>query len=186
MNTQFTSPPDASPRYHAAMVALHWLMLVLLVATFASINLRELFPKGTDMRTLMKTIHFSLGLLVLALVSVRVLTRMGTGQPPHAAGSVWLQRAAQVGHLALYAWMVVLPLLGWATLSAAGKPIPFFGVELPPLLALDKGLAHDLEELHEAVGEAGYWLIGLHAAAALFHHFVLKDGLLHRMALRRA
>lgn len=178
--------PPAVQRYSAAMIALHWLMLVLMVAVFASINLRELYPKGTDMRNLMKTIHFMLGLLVLVMVAVRLLAKWSRPQPGHASGHVWAQRAAVAGHLALYAFMVAMPLLGWATLSAAGKPIPFFGLELPALLGADKALAHNLEELHEALGEAGYWLIGLHAAAALVHHFVLKDGLLHRMSLRRA
>lgn len=184
MPTDAHTPPHL--RYHPVLIALHWLMLGLLVATFASINLRELFPKGTDMRTLMKTIHFMLGLLVLALVAVRLLTRLGTRQPPHAGGNIWMHRAAQAGHLALYAWMVVLPILGWASLSAAGKPIPFFGLQLPPLLGLDKGLAHQLEDLHEAIGEAGYWLIGLHATAALAHQFVLRDRLMDRMSFSRA
>jgi len=185
MFVQTARPPSSIPRYHPAMVVLHWLMLVLLAATLASIQLYEWFPRGSELRAFMKNTHFMLGLLAWMLVMVRLLTRLATSQPPQAEGSIWMQRAAQAGHLALYAWMVVLPMLGWASLSAAGKPIPFFGLELSPWLELDKPLARNLKELHEAVGEAGYWLIGLHAAAALTHHFVLKDGLLHRMSLRR-
>lgn len=84
-------------------------------------------------------------------------------------------------HLGLYALMIGLPLLGWLTLSAAGKPIPFFGLELPALIGADKKLAGDLKELHETLAVAGYWLIGLHAAAALFHQYVRRDGTLQRM-----
>ena len=175
--------PLSTPHYHPATVILHWLMVLLLLATFATIQLHEVFPRGTDLRTLTKSAHFMLGVLALALVVVRILTRLGTPQPVPAEGPIWMQRAAQAGHFALYAWMVVLPILGWASLSAAGKPIPFFGLELPPLLGLDKPLARDLKKVHEAVGEFGYWLIGLHAAAALVHHFVLKDGLMKRMTL---
>jgi cytochrome b561 len=81
--------------------------------------------------------------------------------------------------------MLLMPLAGWLALSAAGKPIPFFGLELPALMAPNKTFAHDIKELHEAVGAAGYWLIGIHVAAALGHHYVLKDGLMSRMALMR-
>jgi cytochrome b561 len=56
-----------------------------------------------------------------------------------------------------------------------------FGLSLPPLVAPDKGLAEQVETLHVTIGVAGYWLIGLHAAAALFHQYVLKDGTLRRM-----
>lgn len=182
--TQLHTP--AVTRYSTAMVALHWLMLVLMVAVFASINLRELYPKGTDMRNLMKTIHFMLGLLVLVMVALRVAAKWSSPQPAAASDVAWAQWAANAGHLVLYGFMVGMPLLGWATLSAAGKPVPFFGLDLPALLAVNKELGHDLEKLHKTIGELGYWLIGLHAAAALVHHFVFKDGLLNRMSLRNA
>jgi cytochrome b561 len=77
--------------------------------------------------------------------------------------------------------MVVLPLIGWLMLSAAGKPIPFFAWELPPLLAPNRSLAEVLEDVHEAVASVGYALIGAHAAAALFHHYVVRDNTLRRM-----
>jgi cytochrome b561 len=77
--------------------------------------------------------------------------------------------------------MIALPLIGWIMLSADGKPIPFFGLTLPPLIGPNEGLAEQLEELHETIGTLGYWLIGLHAMAALFHHYVLRDATLSRM-----
>lgn len=178
--------PRTTPRYHPALVTLHWLMALLLLATYASIQLHEVLPRGTDLRALTKSAHFMLGVLALALVVVRILTRLGTPQPEPAESPIWMQRAAQAGHFALYTWMVVLPILGWASLSAAGKPIPFFGLELPPLLGFDMPLARNLKKIHEAVGEFGYGLIGLHVAAALVHHVVLKDGLMKRMSFRRA
>jgi cytochrome b561 len=76
--------------------------------------------------------------------------------------------------------------LGWLVLSAAGKPIPFFGLELPALIAPNEELAKELKELHETVGTLGYWLIGLHAVAALFHHYVLKDNTLLSMLPKRS
>ena len=74
-----------------------------------------------------------------------------------------------------------VPLGGWLILSAEGDPVPFFGLTLPPLVAPDKELAETIEEIHETAGTAGYWLIGLHAAGALFHHYVVRDNTLLRM-----
>jgi len=84
-------------------------------------------------------------------------------------------------HVALYGLLLVLPLLGWLTLSAKGRPVPFFGLELPALLAPDKALGKSLEDVHEFIGQLGYWLIGLHAAAALVHHYLVHDDTLRRM-----
>jgi cytochrome b561 len=84
-------------------------------------------------------------------------------------------------HLALYVFLIVMPVLGWLTLSAKGKVIPFFGLELPPLIGLDKFLGGELEDIHETIGTIGYYLVGLHAAAALFHHYFLRDDTLLRI-----
>jgi cytochrome b561 len=70
-------------------------------------------------------------------------------------------------------------------LSAAGKPIPFFGLDLPALISENKDLARTLKELHETCGTIGYFLIGLHAVAALFHHYIVRDNTLLRMLPKR-
>lgn len=176
-------------RYGTALVAVHWFMALLMVAVFASIELRVLYAKGTEMRDFMKALHFMLGLSVLLMVVLRLAARWASPKPvtatPDNALQAWTQRLAAVGHLALYGFMLLMPLAGWLALSAAGKPIPFFGLELPALMAPNKTFAHDIKELHETVGELGYWLIGIHVVAALGHHYVLKDGLMSRMALGR-
>jgi cytochrome b561 len=163
-------------------IGLHWLMLALLAAVYASMELRGLFPKGSDPREALKSLHFMLGLSVLVLVLVRLVAR-ATGPTPRIEPQPprWQQLLATLMHVALYGLMVGLPLLGWLLLSAKGKPIPFFGLELPALIGQDKGVARQLEELHEAIATAGYFLIGLHAAAALFHHHVVRDNTLARM-----
>jgi cytochrome b561 len=77
--------------------------------------------------------------------------------------------------------MIGMPLAGWLILSSAGKPVPFFGLELPALIAENKDLSKQIKEIHETVGQLGYFLIGLHALAALFHHYILRDNTLYRM-----
>jgi cytochrome b561 len=173
---------NTSERYGTLSIGLHWLMLALLVAVYACMELREFYPKGSGPREAMKTWHFMLGLSVLVLVAIRLVARWSGPAPgikPDLPG--WQAHLAKLMHVALYALMIGMPLLGWLTLSAAGKPIPFFGWHLPALVNESKGLAELVKEVHEAGGTIGYGLIALHAAAALFHHYVVQDNTLRRM-----
>lgn len=171
-------------RYGYLSIGLHWLMLILLVAVYASIELREFFPKGSDPRTALKALHFMLGLSVLGFALLRLGVRL-SGPTPRIEPGSWQGLLAKFVHIALYVLMIGMPLLGWLMLSAAGKPIPFFGLQLPALIGENKDLAKQIEEIHEIIGTAGYFLIGLHAAAALFHHYIKHDNTLRRMLPRR-
>ena len=176
------APAAVRERYSTLSLSLQWLMLVLLVAVYACMELREYWPKGSDFREGLKTWHFMLGLSVLALVIVRIAARFaGTIPPITPAPPVWQMRLAGLLHLALYVFMIAMPILGWTLLSAAGKPIPFFGLVLPPLVAPDKAFAEQVKEIHETLATIGYFLIGAHALAGLFHHYFLKDDTLRRM-----
>lgn len=178
--------PQTNDRYNALSIGMHWLMLFLLVAVYACIELREFYPKGSDPREALKTWHFMLGLTVFLLVFVRIAIRFSSPVPAIVPPPpVWQMRAARLMHLALYTLMIVMPLLGWLLLSAAGKTIPFFGLELPALLSADKELAGKIKEVHETVGGLGYALIGLHAVAGLYHHYVMRDNTLQRMLPKR-
>lgn len=174
---------NTSERYSTISIALHWLMLVLMVATYACVELRELYPKGSDPREALKTWHFMLGLSVFVLVWLRIVARVAGGPAPLIAPvpNAWQSVAAKAAHGLLYLLMIALPLAGWAMLSAAGKPVPFFGLELLPLTGEDEALAKQIKGIHKLVGEAGYYLIGLHAAAALFHHYFQHDNTLTRI-----
>jgi len=173
---------NTTNRYGTVSIALHWLTLAILIGVYACINLTDLYPRGSDPREALKTWHFMLGLTVLALVALRLLNRL-VGHAPVVTPPLprWQQRLAGAIHIALYALMIVMPILGWLLLSASGKPIPFFGSQLPSLLAANKALAGQLKEVHETVGTIGYFLIGAHALAALFHHFINRDNTLVRM-----
>lgn len=168
-------------KYPPLRIGLHWLMALLLVAVYAAMELRDIFPKGSSARDGMKTWHFMLGLSVLGLVVVRLLMRWLQPGPAALPGPAWQTRLAKVIHIALYIFMIGMPLAGWLILSTSGKPIPFFGLELPALLGPDKALSRQIKDVHETVATIGYFAIGLHAAAALFHHYVLKDNTLRRM-----
>lgn len=173
---------NSESRYGTASITLHWLMVVLLVAVYACIELRGIFPKDSPERDLMKMWHFMLGLTVFMLVWLRLLLRAISPTPLiDPAPPAWQMLPAKLMHLALYLLMIGLPLAGWLMVSAAGKPVPFFGLELPPLLDKNIDLAKQIKYWHELGGSVGYWLIGLHAVAGLAHHYLVRDNTLRRM-----
>jgi superoxide oxidase len=169
-------------RYPALSIFLHWAMLLLITGGYACILLRENFPRGSDLREGLKTWHFMLGLTVLLLVVVRIIARFLSAKPPITPQPpAWQMYLSKGVHFALYAFMLAMPLLGWTILSAEGETIPFYGLELFPLVGPSKALAEQVQEIHETIGTIGYYLIALHAAAALVHHYYFKDDTLRRM-----
>ena len=169
-------------RYSAASIILHWLMLLLIIGAYAAIEFREFFPKGSELREALKMWHFMLGLSVLGLVWLRIVARLMWCRPWSSSGDPpWRHAIAKTTHLALYVFMLGMPVLGWLTLSAEGDPIPLFGLEIPALVDTNEQLADRTKEIHELGGTVGYWLIATHAAASLFHHYILRDGMLARM-----
>ncbi|MBC9251765.1 cytochrome B [Pseudomonas alcaligenes] len=169
-------------RYGGLSIALHWLMLLLIATVYFTMEFRGIFPKGSDGREMMKQLHFMLGLSIFALVWLRLIARLIAPTPKIVpAIPAWQAIPAKLMHLALYALMIGTPFAGWLILSAMGKPIPFFGLELPALIEKNHDLGEQIEHWHVLVAQTGYWLIGLHAAAGLFHHFVSRDNTLTRM-----
>lgn len=169
-------------RYPRALMALHWLTLLLLVAVYCMMELRGSFPRGSEPRELMKMLHYSFGLTVLLLLLPRLVLRLRRPLPVITPPrSTALRLSAAAGHVALYLFMLGMPLGGWLLMSAEGGAISFYGLAVPPLVAPDKALAHLVDDLHETGATVGYFLVGLHAAAALYHHLVRRDDTLRRM-----
>jgi cytochrome b561 len=174
-------------KYPGTLIALHWLTLLLIAAAYATMELRGLFERDSVPRELMKASHYVVGFTILALAVARIVAHVMVRTPPIVpAPPAWQMAAAHAVHLALYGLMIALPVLGWLILSAEGVPVSYLGLELPSLVGPDKPLAENLEDVHEAVATIGYGLIGLHAAAALYHHYVVRDNTLARMLPRRA
>jgi superoxide oxidase len=174
----------AARRYSSPSIALHWLMAVLLAAAVAAIELKGIYPKGSPGRALLQSVHFSLGLAVFVLVWLRLLARaLGTAPPITPAPPAWQTRLAHLVHAALYLLMIGLPLLGWLSLSAGGQPVALpWGMPLPLApLTESRDTARWLRDLHETGATVGFVLVGLHTAAALVHHYGLRDNTLPRM-----
>ena len=173
---------SSEKRYHPYIIIAHWLTLVLLIAVYALVELKGFFPKGSDPREAMKTWHFMLGMWVWLIVLARLWLHYAAKTPPITpAPPAWQMSLARFFQLLLYAFLLVMPVLGYLVLSAKGSTIPFFGLELPAIISADKELASSLKEIHETLGKVGYFIIGFHAFAAIYHHHFMKDNTLERM-----
>jgi superoxide oxidase len=173
-------------RYGWLTISLHWLMLVLFAAAYATMEFKSLFAKGTAPREAMAAWHYMIGLSVFALVWMRLVARLMDGnpaiEPPLPA---WQSRLGTIMRWALYALMISMPLLGWLALNAKGTPVALLGYDVPVLIGKSQAAARVLKDIHEVVGRAGYLLIGLHVAAALFHHYGRRDNTMRRMLFVR-
>lgn len=171
------------PRYGAGLRRLHWWMALLVGAAYVLIEQRGLFARGSAGRAAMMQGHFWIGLGVFALAWWRLALRRGGVPPITPPLSAWQAWPAKLLHLALYAFFIVMPLLGLAAAWTDGKRllVPFTGIALPALLAENEGLAHRLEDLHGSLGGIFYWVIGAHVLAALYHHWGRGDDSLRRM-----
>jgi cytochrome b561 len=161
---------------------LHWLILALLIVQFIVAWTMPHMTRNTQPGTLIN-LHFSMGVLILAVAAVRLAWRATHGEPaPEDGLPPWQVHSARAVHWLLYALLFVLPVLGWISASWRGFPVIMFGVALPKLVATHSsfwgwtGDVHTLLATYLLLG-----LVGLHVAAALYHYFIRRDRVLQRM-----
>ena len=169
-------------RYTAPARLLHWLMAALLIGLLALGFYMSDLPLSPEKLQLYSW-HKWAGVTAFILLAIRLLWR-ATHRPPAlpASMSATAQRMAHLGHLALYALMIAIPLSGWLMSSAKGFQTVYFGVlPIPDLLAKNPELGELLATLHGGLNLLLALTVLGHAAAALKHHFVDKDDVLRRM-----
>lgn len=128
--------------------------------------------------------HKATGILILLLSVGRIAWRFTWTAPAWPATMGTVQRLiAKITHLAFYALMLIVPVTGWIMSSASKYPISIYGMFDWPKLAVakDSALAGIAHEGHEILGFLMAGLVLLHVAAALHHHFIIKDSILRRM-----
>lgn len=168
-------------RYNRTARALHWSIAVLVIANLAGGLLHDALE---DVVNLIPA-HKAVGMTVLALTLVRIGWRV-TWRAPAYPGTMSRAAigAAHALHAAFYALLLAMPLSGWIIASAGKYPLTWFGLFAIPKLAVTRGDPAYLvgHEAHEVLGWLFLALVLVHVAAALRHHFVLRDGVLARMA----
>lgn len=174
----------STTRYAKKIRVLHWLMAFMILFSYLAIEQRGLFERGSAGRFAMVQTHFWIGISIFILVWVRISQRLKNRVPRITpALPTWQAGLSHIFHFALYAFFIVMPILGIMTAWTDGKIlyIPFTDIALPALMAENEALAHQLEDLHGLIGDIFYWVIGFHVLAALYHHFIRKDDTLKRM-----
>lgn len=179
-----TPPPVAAPaaasRYDRTTIVLHWLTAVLVLVLFALAMLWDFMPH--DVHKQMQSLHISLGIVLAAVLLLRLVWRAMRGRRLPMAVEGLQGKAAKAMHYLLYLLLVAQVILGFAWRWAQAEVFQFF--DLFPLRFADVRngpLAHLFGNLHDVIGWTIVILAGLHAAVALVHHHVLKDGVLKRM-----
>jgi len=171
-----------SPTYSPAAKGLHWLIVLLLAIQFVTAYLLPHIGRNTPPSTIID-LHFSFGVLVLVVMAVRFLHRLTHPVPLEAKDArPWERLLAKTTHRLFYAILLVSPFLGWASASAHRLPVSLFGIiPLPALAQPGARWANTAGDIHGTLMWALLWLVGLHVAAALYHHLVRHDGTLRRM-----
>lgn len=171
------------PVQHFSGVArgLHWLMAILILGLlFVGIGMAG--TSGPRYAGLLAG-HKPLGLAVLILVLIRLGYRLRHAPPPLPADLPSIQKvAARLSHYVLYALMLLMPLIGWAMVSAAPYPIMVGSWHVPALLQPDAVLYARLRMLHAILGYAFFLVILVHLGAALMHALIRRDGVFQSMA----
>lgn len=172
---------------------LHWLTAIVVIGMvpagliFTDFDNRTTIEGvfGTGSFDALYNLHKSVGAVALALVAARLLAALIWPAPSHVGVISRVESAAARGvHAALYALLLVTPLLGWAGTSAYPAPRPVFGLyELPAIVAPNRPVAEFLLALHGTCAILLIALVVLHVAAALYHRNVRKDGVFARIAL---
>lgn len=166
-------------RYSRGAIAFHWSIAALIIFNLWLGLAHDSLPDDWKVMP----VHKAVGVTILVLTVARIGWRFAHPAPPLPAHMpAWERLAANASHFVLYAFMLIMPLSGWAMVSGAKRrPLEWFGLFDIPYLPVSDGVAGLGHEVHELLGWGFVALILLHAGAALRHHFLLRDNVLVRM-----
>ncbi|MFN3594149.1 MAG: cytochrome b [Thiobacillaceae bacterium] len=166
---------STSTRHPALVIGLHWLTALAVLAAYASCGDPSQAGNG-----LSGQIHVAAGLAVFGLTALRLPLRGLAGVKTGEGLPAWQRKAAQIAQATLYLLLILTPLAGWAALADKSGQFVLLGWSLP-LPAAQALWVQGLGVLHTGLGNALIALAGLHASAALLHHYLLGDTVLARM-----
>ena len=172
-------------RYDRVAAWLHWSIGIALLGEIAfGLVLDQIAPRGTAARSGVINLHKSIGIILGVLIVVRIAWRLAHARPSWPKTmSVRRQRAAHLGHVALYVCMLVAPLAGYLGSNLSPHGVRFFGVVLAPWGPDWPAAYAFLLRLHDASTYALLALVVGHVAMALRHALVERDGIFARIAL---
>ncbi|ENO0538760.1 cytochrome b561, partial [Shigella flexneri] len=149
-------------------MSIHWLVFLLVIAAYCAMEFRGFFPRSD--RPLINMIHVSCGISILVLMVVRLLLRLKYPTPPIIPKpKPMMTGLAHLGHLVIYLLFIALPVIGLVMMYNRGNPWFAFGLTMPYASEANFERVDSLKSWHETLANLGYFVIGLHAAAALAH-----------------
>jgi cytochrome b561 len=171
-----------APAYSLTARTLHWITATLVLINLP-LGLVIADRWGGPLQDQLYDLHRSIGALVIPVILIRFLYRLTHPPVPLPDDVPPLQQlAAHVTHWMLYGLLIVQPLLGWIGTSAYPATITVFGLfELPSIWPEDRAFSDKVLFIHALVALAIATLVAMHIGAALYHHFVRRDGVLARM-----
>ena len=187
---------NTSDNYGLVAKWLHWGTAILFLGSYVSVYYREWFTEArTPENWTVLQLHLSIGMTIAVIVVLRILWRISNRSLDPEPGGKLEHRAAKLGHLALYAVMIIMPVTGY--LATGVNTEYFFLFDIPSfksteLFANIFGMDMTFEEfekpldfIHKKImGEWLVWMLILgHALAAMYHHFVKRDRTLSRMTI---
>lgn len=174
------STSTAAVSYGRAAIAFHWITAVLIVIVGILGLLHDSWPRSTQAFWI--NIHALIGLALWMLVMARLGWR-GAHRPPDLPPHVgeFSRRLSYPVHLLLYALLFIIPVFGIVTFIWHGRVFDFGLFQLNFGVRRNRAIFHPTEDIHGYLAYALFAIAGLHALAALWHHFVRHDGVLQRM-----
>ena len=174
--------PKRPVRYDLLAIFLHWLTLLLMVTIYITIEVHEWVPQSNRLGGILEDWHGYLGFLLLPIAIVRLLNIRRKSIPPISPPLPgWQSTLTRWMKNYLYLLLIGMPLTGWIFLSADGAMINVWAFPVPAIAPENQGLAQLADRIHVLLGFSGYLFISVHALAALFHHYIVKDNTLTRM-----
>ena len=171
-------------KYSSLQIGIHWLVFLLVIGAYCAMELRGFAPRSY--RPWFNVLHVSCGISILVLMVARLLVRLKYPAPPIVPKpKPMLTGLAHLGHLVIYLLFIVLPVIGLLMIYNRGNPWVAFGIVMPHAAEANFDLADTLKSWHVTLANLGYFVIALHAAAALMHHYFWKDNTLLRMMPRK-
>jgi cytochrome b561 len=171
--------------YPGTSKLLHWLVAACVLTTAPVAVAMGRVSQGPT-QDFLYNFHKSLGVLIFALIVLRLINRIVRGAPiPDPSIERWQKAVSSAVHGSLYVLLLAMPIGGYIANSAYGAPTPFFGLfNIPPIIGKNEALSEQLFTLHRLAGFLLIALVLMHVSAALFHHFIRGDNVLRRMLPR--
>ena len=172
---------NTTSRWGAFNKLMHWGLFLVLAGVFLTVNMAIDLERGDPTKGFLMMLHKSFAVTALLLMVIWRIKRAFSPRP-FAYGAIWQVRLAQVTHWAMILFVLMIPVGGFLMSQFFGSPLVIFNVvTVPQLLPINEEIGGAIMSVHRIAGPFLFFIILVHIAGALWHHFIDKDDTLKRM-----